>query len=314
MCYSTEQNDLVIRFKGTEQEKQLREVQKKFTELYNSTDVDIVGETTEGTQYAFDNNQNLVYNGSRGERYVRTDEFKRLQAECQGMSDEDIQLYHSGNKQIDEKLRADIARVLRAQIYSYRNGLRDDNGILSLINKGNEFNTIAMQPVNNPGTQQGDTKSIFDGNENSWAIAIADENADGGYRLIYSGSNKQVKEYERIHGKANDGFDRYVETYQSNKRRYSDSLWESRIGESSRRNSEFVEGKQRTVERNSRTTNDEYVRSDINETSRLNESEVTNRLRQTENLYTTLWDKAGDVVSILGECVDSFTSQTIKDL
>ena len=55
------------------------------------------------------------------------------------MSDEDIQLYHAGNKQIDEKLRANLARVLRAQIDSYRNGLRNDDGVLSLSNKGNEF-------------------------------------------------------------------------------------------------------------------------------------------------------------------------------
>lgn len=40
-------DDLVIRFKGTEQEKQLREVQKKFTELYNSSDADVVKNTAE---------------------------------------------------------------------------------------------------------------------------------------------------------------------------------------------------------------------------------------------------------------------------
>ena len=49
-------DDLVVRFKGTEQEKQLREVQKKFIELYNSTDADIVSEVTEGTQYKLSNN------------------------------------------------------------------------------------------------------------------------------------------------------------------------------------------------------------------------------------------------------------------
>ena len=87
-----------------------------------------------------DNGQELVYNGKRGEGYVRTDEFRNLQAECQGMSDEDIQLYHSGSKQIDEQLRTNIAGVLRTQIDTYRNGLRNDDGLLSLTNKGNEFN------------------------------------------------------------------------------------------------------------------------------------------------------------------------------
>lgn len=49
-------NDLVVRFKGTEQEKQLREVQKKFIELYNSAEADAVGETTKSTQYALNKN------------------------------------------------------------------------------------------------------------------------------------------------------------------------------------------------------------------------------------------------------------------
>ena len=89
---------------------------------------------------AIDNGQDLVYNGIRGEGYAQTDEFRNLQAECQGMSDEDIQLYRSGNKQLDEKLRTNIAGVLRTQIESYRNGLRNDDGILSLTNKGYEFN------------------------------------------------------------------------------------------------------------------------------------------------------------------------------
>lgn len=40
-------DDLIIRFKGTEQGKQLRDVQKKFTELYNSTDADNVENTAQ---------------------------------------------------------------------------------------------------------------------------------------------------------------------------------------------------------------------------------------------------------------------------
>lgn len=109
-------DDLVIRFKGTEQEKQLREVQKKFTELYNSTEADIVGETTEGTQYAIDNNQNLVYNDSRGERYVRTDEFRNLQAESQRMSYEDTQAYWSGSRKIDDEVRGRLSRTFGLEL------------------------------------------------------------------------------------------------------------------------------------------------------------------------------------------------------
>ena len=93
---------------------------------------------------ALDNEGDLVYNVNgnfkRGDGYVRTVEFRKLQAESQRMSDEDIQSYRSGSKRLDEGLRADIARVLRAQIDSYRNGLRNDDGLLNLTNKGNEFN------------------------------------------------------------------------------------------------------------------------------------------------------------------------------
>ena len=48
---------------------------------------------------------------TRGERYVRTDEFRRLQAEGKGMSDEDIQLYHSGKREVDEELRKNISEL-----------------------------------------------------------------------------------------------------------------------------------------------------------------------------------------------------------
>ena len=91
-----------------------------------------------------DNGTDLVYNVngdlSRGDGYARTDEFRRLQAESQRMSDEDTKLYHSGSRKIDEGLRANFARVLRGQIHAYRNGLRNDDGILRLSNEGNEFN------------------------------------------------------------------------------------------------------------------------------------------------------------------------------
>lgn len=87
-----------------------------------------------------DTSANAVYNENRGDSYARTDEFRSLQAESQRMSYEDTQLYWSGNKQIDEQLRANLTRVLRAQIDSYRNGIRNDDGLLSLTNKGNEFN------------------------------------------------------------------------------------------------------------------------------------------------------------------------------
>ena len=48
----------------------------------------------------------------------------------------------------------------------------------------NEFNSLAMQWANSAGTEQGDIKRLFDGKNRKWALAIADENSDGGYRIL----------------------------------------------------------------------------------------------------------------------------------
>lgn len=63
-----------------------------------------------------DNSQNLEYNGERGENYVRTDEFRSLQAESQRMSDEDSQLYHSGERKIDSEVRGRLSRAFRLEL------------------------------------------------------------------------------------------------------------------------------------------------------------------------------------------------------
>jgi hypothetical protein len=88
-----------------------------------------------------DNGNNMVYNGKRGEVYVATDGFRNLQAECQGMSDEDIQLYHSGNKQIDEGLRERFSRSVKSVfLESENNGISNAKGLLNLKAKNNDFN------------------------------------------------------------------------------------------------------------------------------------------------------------------------------
>ena len=80
------------------------------------------------------------YNSERGENYAATDEFRRLQEESKGMSDEEIQLYHSGEREVNEELRKNISGILRSQIDAARNGVRNDYGILNLSAKGNQFN------------------------------------------------------------------------------------------------------------------------------------------------------------------------------
>ena len=102
---------------------------------------------SESAKYMVESANSQLQNGaesdiisSRGESYVRTDEFRRLQAESKGMSDEDIQLYHSGKREVNDELRKNISGILRSQIDAARNGVRNDYGILNLSAKGNQFN------------------------------------------------------------------------------------------------------------------------------------------------------------------------------
>ena len=70
------------------------------------------------SESGIDNGQNLAYNGRRGETYVRTDEFRNLQAESQRMSDEDTKLYHTGSKQLDDEVRRRLSRTFGLELKS----------------------------------------------------------------------------------------------------------------------------------------------------------------------------------------------------
>lgn len=93
------------------------------------------------SENAVDNVNDLVYNGRRGEGYVTTDEFRNLQAESQRMSNEDIQSYWSGNKQIDDELRRRFSGSVK-QIFleSRNNGKGNDSRLLEFAAKGNQYN------------------------------------------------------------------------------------------------------------------------------------------------------------------------------
>lgn len=71
---------------------------------------------------SLDNETDLVYNVSgnfeRGDGYVRTVEFRKLQAESQRMSDEESKLYHSGSKQIDDEVRGRLSRTFGLELRS----------------------------------------------------------------------------------------------------------------------------------------------------------------------------------------------------
>ena len=89
-----------------------------------------------------DTGSGIGYNNSvRSEKYEPTDEFRNLQAESRGMSDEDTKLYHSGDREIDEGIRERFSRGVRSVFLDSRNnGLRNGNGLLNLNSKGNQFN------------------------------------------------------------------------------------------------------------------------------------------------------------------------------
>ena len=73
---------------------------------------------TNGNNYnlGLDNQPNLVYNEKRGDTYARTDEFRNLQAESQGMSYEDTKLYWSGSKQLDDEVRGRLSRTFGLEL------------------------------------------------------------------------------------------------------------------------------------------------------------------------------------------------------
>ena len=108
---------------GSKEARELERVKKAFDKAYRESRAEItdtkysVTENHEQEQ-SIDNGQNLTYNGIRGEAYVRTDEFRNLQAESQRMSDEDTELYHSGSKQIDDEVRGRLSRAFGLELRS----------------------------------------------------------------------------------------------------------------------------------------------------------------------------------------------------
>ena len=96
---------------GSKEARELEKVKRAFEQAYKDS-----GTAQKGTQYDVDNNQNLVYNTDRGEQYARTDEFRNLQAESQGMSYEDTQAYWSGSRKIDDEVRGRLSRTFGLEL------------------------------------------------------------------------------------------------------------------------------------------------------------------------------------------------------
>lgn len=76
-----------------------------------------------------------------GREHGTNDEFRRIQEESRRMSDEDTELFHSGNKKIDENLRSVLSRVLGRRVESVCGRRGNGNGRITVNDgKGTSYN------------------------------------------------------------------------------------------------------------------------------------------------------------------------------
>ena len=76
----------------------------------------------------------------RGGAYAKTEQFRSLQIESKKLSANDIQLFHSGDRTIDETIRGRFSRGVESIFLDSRNyGVSNDKGVLVLSANGNEF-------------------------------------------------------------------------------------------------------------------------------------------------------------------------------
>ena len=72
---------------------------------------------------------------------TRLPEFRRLQESCESLSDEEVRGFRTGQRELDEKERQSLGRILGRQIASVSNSNRDSQRFTVKHTKsGNEFN------------------------------------------------------------------------------------------------------------------------------------------------------------------------------
>ena len=126
---------------GSKEARELERVKNLFEKVYKEGGKN--AETNFPAKYslALDNQQNLVYNGARGDIYARTDEFRNLQEESRRMSEEELQGFHRGDRTPDDLVRRRLSGILGRQVGAVCGGYRNDNGLLKLSDsKGNQYN------------------------------------------------------------------------------------------------------------------------------------------------------------------------------
>lgn len=124
---------------GSKEARELEKVKKTFDQVYREK-----GKVSKDAKYSLSQNesiangQDLWYNANRGEEYVRTDEFRNLQAESQRMSAEEWNFYLRGGE--NEVVRRRVSTVLQRQMDTWRSSGGTHNGVLRLSGKDNQFN------------------------------------------------------------------------------------------------------------------------------------------------------------------------------
>lgn len=129
----------------------------------------------------------------------------------------------------------------------------------------NEFNTIAMQWANSSNVEQGEVKRLFDNNSKKWCLIIADENSDGGYYVLGTGTYEEVRaEYDRYIEEDANAFSEDIEAYKSFQGKYNSSMREH----SEQRNGrQYSLGNRESGPKFAGTANAQYVRTNNQEKS-----------------------------------------------
>lgn len=122
-----------------------------------------------------------------------------------------------------------------------------------------------MQWANSSNVEQGEVKRLFDNNSKKWCLIIADENSDGGYYVLGTGTYEEVRaEYDRYIEEDANAFSEDIEAYKSFQGKYNSSMREH----SEQRNGrQYSLGNRESGPKFAGTANAQYVRTNNQEKS-----------------------------------------------
>ena len=122
-----------------------------------------------------------------------------------------------------------------------------------------------MQWANSSNVEQGEVKRLFDNNSKKWCLIIADENSDGGYYVLGTGTYEEIRaEYDRYIEEDANAFSEDIEAYKSFQGKYNSSMREH----SEQRNGrQYSLGNRESGPKFAGTANAQYVRTNNQEKS-----------------------------------------------